>query len=126
MSEMWQRIRRARMDAGLTQEQVATACKTTRAAVSSWETPNSKRRTRPKYRHLASLAHVLNVPIEELFDAQESDAPNALRLQEDARLYASRSGNLTAQQIAEIVAGLRTDMQRQVLEYIEFLVNKSK
>lgn len=68
---MWEKIRTARKDAGVTQEEIAGACEISRNAVSLWESSDPKRRTRPKYKNLRILARLTQKPQSYFLDGDD-------------------------------------------------------
>lgn len=68
---MWEKIRAARKDAGVTQEAVADACEISRNAVSLWESSDPRRRTKPKYNNLRILARLTRKPQAYFLDGDE-------------------------------------------------------
>ncbi len=68
-----QRIREARADAGLTQEQLAAEVSVTPRAVGMWE---GSART-PRMGHLAALARALDRPVEFFFEPESERADAA-------------------------------------------------
>jgi len=75
MNELWKMIKKARQDAGLSQEQLGNSCKPpiSKAAVGLWESDNPEKRTKPKYRNLKTISRVTGVPMEALLNAASSD-----------------------------------------------------
>jgi transcriptional regulator with XRE-family HTH domain len=65
-SELWQRIRAARMHAKMTQLQVAEALGISSSAVTQWEAKLPERRTTPDTNHLKRIAALFHAPIEWL------------------------------------------------------------
>lgn len=70
MSNFANRLREARLVAGLTQEELGFALDVTKSSVSSWE----KDRESPSYRVLAQLPFVLNVSLDHLVNGSSGEA----------------------------------------------------
>jgi transcriptional regulator with XRE-family HTH domain len=64
-TEQWQRLREARRRAGITQQRVADWFGLSREAISLWETPDARRRTRPSAEQLARFARETGAPLED-------------------------------------------------------------
>jgi len=73
MSELWKKIRKARLEAELTQDYVAEACGgITRNAVSLWESDDPEKRTRPTLDKLETFSEITNKPMWWFFTDDES------------------------------------------------------
>lgn len=81
MSELHQKIKQARLKAGLTQAQVAERLGITRGAVTLWEAENSDNRSSPPISKLRRFAEVVGVSFVSLLehaaqtDIHESSPP---------------------------------------------------
>mgnify|MGYP002621841110 CR=1 FL=1 len=60
------RIREARRQAGMTQEDLAEACGVTASAVAQWESARSETRTAPSTAHLLSISQATGRPVDWL------------------------------------------------------------
>lgn len=67
-SELFQRIRAARLHKGLSQAQLGKACGVERAAVNQWEALDPKKRTTPRYENLRLVSEVTGAPMEWLLN----------------------------------------------------------
>lgn len=65
---MRQRIKAARLHAGLTQEQLGEACAVSKSAVSNWETSNFSKATNPTFDNLRCISKVTGAPVKWLLD----------------------------------------------------------
>ena len=65
------RIKVARIYAGLTQEELGKLCEVTKSAVSCWETGNKKKSTEPTLVNLRAIAKATGAPIAWLVDDDE-------------------------------------------------------
>lgn len=65
---MRQRIKAARLHAGLTQEQLGEACAVSKSAVSNWETLNFSKATNPTFDNLRCISKVTGAPVDWLLD----------------------------------------------------------
>lgn len=74
-TELWQRIKTARRDAKLTQDQVADTLGISRAAVAQWEATRPENRTAPSRDNLALFAKMANVSLGWLMDDSLSADP---------------------------------------------------
>ena len=63
VTRLHQRIRKLRIRAGLTQAQLAVACRVHKTAVSHWETGDSA----PRANSLTRVARALGVSVSELY-----------------------------------------------------------
>lgn len=61
-SELWQRLRAARISAGLTQEELGKRIGVTRAAISQWEHQEPEKRSQPRWEHIAAVSRVTGAP----------------------------------------------------------------
>lgn len=95
MKETWQKIRAARKNAGLSQEDVGNACTPpiSKAAVGLWEHPDPKKRTYPARENLMTLSRLTKTPIEVFLDDSIDWSPAGIR--EDAAKYDSRETDRT-------------------------------
>ncbi len=67
---MHQRIKAARLNARLTQQDLARTCGVSRAAVAQWETYRDERRTQPRHALLNVIANATGVSVGWLLDDQ--------------------------------------------------------
>lgn len=67
-TELWQRLKSARKQAQLTQDQVAEALGISRAAVAQWEAVDPAKRTAPSRENLRRFAKSAGVPLDWLSD----------------------------------------------------------
>lgn len=75
------RIKRAREQAGLTQDKLADLIGVSREAIARWETGD----TEPKLKHLIALAEQLKVSADFLLGLEEETWIDQLGLSDDAR-----------------------------------------
>lgn len=102
MQAMCDRIRRARLTAGLSQSQLALEAGVRRSAVAQWEREGG---TFPSVQHLACIAIVTQVHFEWLATGRgpgRPEAENDIPLSEETRVEAERTSQET-----EILALLR-------------------
>ena len=74
------RIKNARLSAGLTQEKVAELVGVSRAAISRWELGEIE----PKIEHLATLSKALGISTDHLLGTEESGKKWELDISEEA------------------------------------------
>jgi SOS-response transcriptional repressor LexA len=74
------RIKAARKDAGLTQEQLAKACGVSRPAVAQWESMNVLARTAPRIEHARSIARVTGKDVGWFLDDTATPHQRLLRM----------------------------------------------
>lgn len=67
-SELWQRIKLARTNAHLTQDQVGSQLGISRAAVAQWEAVQESKRTTPSRENLKDFARITRVSLAWLYD----------------------------------------------------------
>lgn len=67
-SELWQRIKLARTNARLTQDQVGSQLGISRAAVAQWEAAQESKRTTPSRENLKDFARITCVSLAWLYD----------------------------------------------------------
>ncbi|MBU2713161.1 helix-turn-helix transcriptional regulator [Zooshikella harenae] len=75
MADLWQTIKQARTEAGLTQQDLAEKCGVTTAAVSRWESPDEGTRTIPRLYHITEISSATGVPTIEFLKHLE-DPPS--------------------------------------------------
>lgn len=73
---MWQRIKAARLAAGLTQAELGKACGVTRNAVSQWESSEEESRTNPQLERLKLVSDATKAPLDWL-TSDESEINDA-------------------------------------------------
>lgn len=71
-SEMWQRIRAARREARLTQQQLADKVGVSKAAVAQWEAKSRAQRTTPTTQNLLAISRETGAPVKWLTDNTQS------------------------------------------------------
>lgn len=74
MASLASRIRTARKEAGLTQEELADICSVSRAAVSLWESEDQVSGTKPRYKKLQLIAEHTNKSVQWFLDAEIADS----------------------------------------------------
>lgn len=85
---MAKRIRRARLEAKLSQDAFAAALGVTRRAPQRWEAGEVE----PQARHLAKIVEVTGKPIEFFFTEQEPDDDEAALMREIERMRDTADG----------------------------------
>src|SRR5690606_41159964 len=78
-TELWERVRFVRSQAGLTQAQIAEACGITREAVSQWEAKDASKRTIPEIKNVRLLAQLTGASIDWLLSDDSELDPDARR-----------------------------------------------
>ncbi|MGI0118280.1 helix-turn-helix domain-containing protein [Zooshikella sp. RANM57] len=70
-SAMWERIRAARIDACLTQEEFAEKCNVSRGTVVLWESSDPKKRIIPRQKKLELISQITGAPLGWLLSDKE-------------------------------------------------------
>ncbi|WP_027709920.1 helix-turn-helix domain-containing protein [Zooshikella ganghwensis] len=63
MSELWEKIKAARLSAELTQEELAEKCGVSRATVNQWEAKDPSKRINPRKQNLQKISEVTGAPL---------------------------------------------------------------
>ena len=72
MNLLYEHLKQARKDAGISQLEVAKACKVSRNAVTQWEAIDPKKRTEPSIDKLVSISLITGWTISELVGGKKS------------------------------------------------------
>ena len=120
-TKLRQRIKAARLHAGLTLEKLGELCGVSKSAASMWETANEKKATQPTLENLKRISQVTGAPIDWLMDDSADIDAN---WKEPAELIQfpgqeSKSG-LTplAVEAANIISRLAPEDQLQIIHYL--------
>jgi transcriptional regulator with XRE-family HTH domain len=98
-----ERIRLARTEAGLTQQQLAEHLKVKRAAVAQWEARDETKRTRPTAENCAGIAAVTRVDLAWLITGSGEQHPAVPGKTTPERAF-DRLNELRRQQIYRVIA----------------------
>lgn len=93
MSELWQRIKFARKQVGLSQEKLGDLCDppVSKSAVGQWESPEKGKRTTPKYENLISVSISTGASLEWLLsEASILDLSQMLKTQNSHELTSKK------------------------------------
>lgn len=120
-TKLRQRIKAARLHAGLTLEKLGELCGVSKSAASMWETANEKKATQPTLENLKLISQHTGAPIEWLMD---DNADIDADWKEPAELFPfpsqEKSSGLTpiAVEAANIISRLAPEDQVQIIHYL--------
>jgi transcriptional regulator with XRE-family HTH domain len=114
MSAFGRTLRRARLAAGLTQEQLGFEVGVTKASVSAWE--NS--RETPSFAVLLLLRRVLKISLDVLVDGWPEEVPN---LQEDTSDYLADPRRIRSEREFDLLQRFRTMSGRRQEAFLEIM-----
>lgn len=122
-SHLWQRIKLARTNAGMTQEQVGVKLGISRAAVAQWEAVQEEKRTTPSRDNLKDFARVTGAPLAWLYDDDSDLAVPASRSVSVISEIESEDGYVRVRQL-DAEAGMGSEIENvdapEVIRAIDF------
>lgn len=104
--ELWQRIRVAREQSGLRQEDIASACGISRNAVTQWESANPDRRTVPTPTNLKILAKLTGRTLDWFLEGDVAAAGRS-RVQETSEPYRAGASQFVSDQREIMAAAMK-------------------
>lgn len=116
VEKLHQRIRRARENAGLSQAELASRMKVTRAAVSLWESEDDDRRTVPRMPRLEQIASITGKSLEFFLSREPASQPENAR--EQFEYYLSRLSSKDRGELVRLVGSSVTPSARLHLAQI--------
>jgi transcriptional regulator with XRE-family HTH domain len=122
MAKIWQKIKQAREEAGLSQGAIGDACGgITRNAVSLWETENEDRRTYPSVDKLQIIASLTDRPISWFFDEPQTTRKSSQLDREAEALFSQ----LEHEQVREIIRDFARDADpKDALDYARLFFDR--
>ncbi|MBU2713695.1 helix-turn-helix domain-containing protein [Zooshikella harenae] len=97
-TNLWEKIRVARTNANMTQQDLAKACGVSRATVNAWESPK-KQHKNSRRRSLKRIAEVTNTPITWFMESENSKEKPIWEVIKESRLLAG----LTQEDLGSLV-----------------------
>jgi len=124
MIELWNKIKQARKNAGLTQEELGAVCNppVTKVSVGLWESGNTEKRTRPSYENLNSISKATKTPIEYFFSDANDPTVYATSINEPSSNYLVKQEPIIAE-ISEVIEHL---VSHQLKNYYQNLPVKAQ
>ncbi|RDH44635.1 helix-turn-helix transcriptional regulator [Zooshikella ganghwensis] len=133
-TQLWERIKVARINAGLTQGDLARICQVTRTTTSRWESEDPEIRRKPRLSHLQKIAEATGQDIKFFFRSPNlsstlSEARSVLMKETDSSLKEKSKrllSDLTELVIDEDLCEVEVDMLLSIVSSIKDKAKLSK